>query len=324
MQCPEPGCDFVPRTGKLKGLQEHHRLIHERAAIDVRQPVTADDPAVWTGANAVAPMDLPKNLATTIPAPFPFAWVAIWHHPAPLVLFMSLTIITAFEYVYIGKHLPWLWSILTPIILISATIVLPAKIAPGMAVRTAIIIRKTPEGVTEVDGAKWWWHDAAKWSDAWRWVFETKGRVRRFIIIDAQEYDFATPDKSALHPFTPWLAPLPVRPSGLDDSVPFHAPSQTELGMIYAKGKALRDWLDVRDPTAQLINQMTLGILIGVAFLAIYLGGDRVASFMKQRDVANAAATTKAAVQSQVQAELLNLLQTGQLLPTTPTPAPTK
>ena len=214
-----------------------------------------------------------------------------------------------------------MWWILTPIILVSATVVLPAKIAPGMAVRKAIIIRKTPEGVTEVDGAKWWWHDAAKWSDAWRWVFEGKGRIRRFIIIDAQEYDFASPDKSTLHPFTPWLAPLPVRPSGLDDSVPFHAPSQTELGMIYAKGKALRDWLDVRDPNAQLIKHMTLALLIGVAFIAIYLGGDRVASFMKQRDAAARAASTQAAVQHQVQIEILSLLQTGQLLPTPPPPA---
>jgi hypothetical protein len=323
LKCPH--CKYVVAADKKKpqvSLSNHIRYIHERDRLPVEITIdglgTATEPVIWTGEEAVAPEKLPRNLAATVPAPFPFAWLAIFHHPLPLVLLMSLSITTAYEFVFIRPHLPYLWSLIVPLILIPITVVWPAMIAPKKATRKVIVIRRDVTGRTEVDEQLWWGHECAKWSDAWRWIFEHgKTGKRRVMIIDAQDYNYAKPDKATLHPFAPWRARLPIRPVDLDKSVVMDESSPADLGMVYAKGIALREWLDVRDPTAERLNQAMLCILIGVAFLAIYLGGDKVATIVKERP-----AQVQAAVQQQVQAELQALLQTGQFLPATPVPTP--
>jgi len=315
----------VPATTLAPEKRRRRRRKSLIRDIDVQAPIIGDDPLVQTGALTKAPMELPPNLAVTIPSPFPFAYIAIWHHPFPLGLLVGLFGFSLYEWFFLTTRLPLLVAVFLPLLEITAMIFVPAWVATKVATRRAIVIYKDPAGRTEVDGEyKMWWTDARKWSDAWRWPFETrrgsKKKMKRVTMIDALDYDFAKPDKAMLFPFQPWLAPVITVSAGLDARLAAETQPGTpaRIGYIWAVGKAVRGWLDVRDVRSELMSMFILAVLIGGAILAMFVAGDYISATLK--DSAQARAANAAAdfvgdrLEQQVQEQLRKMIDTGEIV----------
>lgn len=268
-----------------RDIQVTITLTNKNKKVDVYAPPVVDRPIVVTAQSIVAPRNLPVNVAATIPTPFPFYFYAILHSPHAWVAAVFASVITLIVFFVIGPMVHPVVAATLTVVAIFGAVIFTFTVANRMACETAIVIRKDSVGRTKVDEQKWWrFTEGRYWSDVWRWPLEDKRGLptKRVIIIDAQEYDRDNPDKTKLRPFLPFLAPLPVRPAGLDPRMSFHAPSQAELGMTYALGKSVREWLDVRNPSSDLISMGILGLLIGGAFLMIFMGGDKVSATLKE------------------------------------------
>lgn len=319
-------------------------------AIDVTTTPTADRPIVPTAKDIKIPGPLPRNLAATVTSPFPFYLLAIVHSPESWFAALFFGGLTALEFVYVTPMLHPMLATFATLTAITVAVTIVFTVAIRTATENAIVIYKEGER-TEVD-LEWkiWRHSQGRrWSDTWRWPVEDKHGVpqRRVLVIDAQDYDFATPQglyketkaikapdaattegngaartvvaqEPLLRPFLPFLAPLPVRPAGLDPSIPVHAPSQAELGMTHAVGLAVRGWLNTKSPTAELMSIAILSLLIGAAFLLIFMGGNQITETLATTQKAASSEEVNAAVQAEIERRFA---QEGFLVvPHTPVP----
>jgi len=301
-------------------------------AIDVYAPAITDRPVVSIGKHVEPPGPLPRNLAASVTTPFPFYFLAYLHSPQAWFATFFFGGLTWVEFVYVTPMIHPVLAAFATLTAITTTVI----VVLGMAVRTAcenaVVIYKDGER-TEVDeGWKIWrLTQGRKWTDKWRWPVEDKHGVphKRLLIIDAQEYDLDHPDVlykdvstvkppdaeavegngaakpvveriPLLRPFLPFMAPLPVRPAGLDKSIPYHAPSQAELGMAEAVGLAARGWLNTKSPTAELMSLAILSLVIGGAFILIFMGGGQIEATLATTQKDASSEQINAAVQAEI------------------------
>ena len=264
--------------------------------VDVMTPQTADLPAVWTGGDQpTAPGPLPIN-TDMILHPLPFNLLAIWHDSLALALIVAGAGSAWWVFKGLATSLPPIPAVLAILVVFGLEILIPLMIAPKRATREMWVILRDESGQTYCDIQRWWHEDARSWADSWRYTIGAGKKGRRVGIIDAQAYDPAKP-QTTLFPFRHDLAPLPVRPASLHPDIPFYAPTQPQLGLIYATGRAARSWLDVRDPRQAALHQVAIIIGIGVAILGIYFGGNKTAEMISGED--------KLLIQQAVQAEIM-------------------
>jgi hypothetical protein len=264
-----------------------------------------------------APRDLPVNVAN-IPTPFPFYVLAFLHAPAAWFVAVATIGLSALEFWLVTPHVHWMIG--TAVASVEVLIVIFGTFwaAVATATSTAIVIKKTRQGRTEIDEQKWWrWTEARHWGNAWRKVEEDKhGRPRRrVIIIDAQEYWKPTAegeapkegepdnrqfvirsDRSRLRPFLPERAGRPVRPELLDERFPIHLPSPAELDTLSAVGEAVKIALDIRDRMSELMKLAAFALIIGIALLFIFMGATQVQDTIKAGHDVRRVQVEKAAV----------------------------
>ena len=300
--------------------------------IDVNAPAIANRPVVSIGKHVEPPGPLPRNLAASVTTPFPFYFLAYLHSPQAWFATAFFGGLTWAEFVFVSPTLHPVLAAFATLTAITITVIVVLGIAVRTACENAIVIYKDGER-TEVDDEWKIWRlsQGRKWTDKWRWPVEDKHGVprKRLLIIDAQDYDFdqpaviykdvstvKPPDAEAvegngaakhvveriplLRPFLPFMAPLPVRPANLDKAIPYHAPSQAELGMAEAVGLAARGWLNTKSPTAELMSIAILAMIIGGAFILIFMGGGQIEATLATTQQEVSADAVNAAVQAEI------------------------